>query len=291
MDVLTVRWPRGIVQQFLNVPTNSILSITETPPLPPNRILLEVSTPSMIANGQAQTEIQASMVNVQNEVVLLNNIAIAFRIILGDGAFVGSDTVEVQDGRANIRFRAGRTPGSVVISARTGEITGQITLDLLTPLGPEQATLRTVAGTGQGFEGDGGPPTDALLDRPRDVAVDSAGTSILPTPQTSASGESMRQQAPFKPSSATASPPQQEMRVPHPKLGWPNPGGWPFCPMETSSSVNRTATSSGRLIVRTDTVAAFVGRGVPGFGGDGRPGDRANLELPAGIAADGRGNV
>jgi len=51
--------------------------------------------------------------------------------------------------------------------------------------------ITTVAGNGTaGLSGDNGPATNAQLNRPKGVAVDSAGTSTSPTPTTAASARS-----------------------------------------------------------------------------------------------------
>ncbi len=103
--------------------------------------------------------------------------------------------------------------------------------------------IRTVAGTGPdydpkyrgGYEGDGGPATDALLSRPTDIVV--------------------------------------------------NPDGNFYIADTDNSCVRRVNAASGII-----TTAAGV-CGEPGFDGDGGPAEEALLDRPYGVALDADGNL
>ena len=290
VDTLTVRWPLGIVQRLIDLPVNRILDLDEALPAPPVRIQLTAQTPAIVANGQATTAITARILNASGETVLVGDLTIAFQLLVGDGAFVGADTVEVRDGTATILYQAGSTPGLEIVTARSAGLSGQVTIDLLAPLDSDSSRVRTVAGSDRGFSGDEGPATDARLNSPRDVAVDTSGviyiadtannrirTVSLDGTITTVAGNGNRESTGSDGPALIA--------------GISDPRGLALLPGGDLVIGEQSGHTVRRLIAATDTIVPFAGRGISGFGGDLRAAVNANLILPVGVAADGSGNV
>ncbi len=294
VDTLTVRWPLGIVQRLFDIPVNQALEMIETVPLPPVRILLQPRSSSLVATGDAEVEILAAVLNEQEETVLLSGLPITFKKEFGSGNFLGPRTVNLQDGLASTRFRAGQTPGTVHITARAVGIEEQLTIDLIPRVETEQATLTTVSGVGFGFSppGDGVPATEARMRLPRAVAVDSVGNLYIADTQSNLirvvdaqsgiistiAGEEL----------VTVSDgdggPASDARVADPR-------GLALLPNGDLLIAEQGGQVVRRVVALSDTIVAFAGRGVSGFGGDDGPAEAANLSSPVGLFADPGGSV
>ncbi|MDA0709657.1 MAG: FG-GAP-like repeat-containing protein [bacterium] len=294
LDVLTLRWPSGIVQQFVggvdNLRVNQTLSITETPPLPPSKIRLESNAGSLLANGVSEAILTATILNDDDKRVLISDRAVRFRIETGDGIFVGSDSVAVKDGFATARYRASQTPGPVRLVAESAGLTaGRVAIDLIKPFGDQALTVRTVAGSGApGFDGDGGPATESSLQLPRDVLTDANGNIYI--------ADTANNRIRFI-SVATGF---IETRV-GTGLSTSSGDGGPAVGAAIADPQGLTlfngrlyiGEAGGQVIRRVlnDTIATAAGTGVAQFGGDGGPATRANLNRPLGIATDLNGNL
>ncbi len=293
IDTLTIRWPLGIVQKETNLAINRILDLTEQKPLEPFSIRLSATSKALVATGQSQTQILATLLNIQDERSFGNNVSIVFSIDFGDGQFVGSDTAFVRDGLAQIAYQAGVTPGEVFISANApGLRTGRITLDLLKPLGPEDTTIRTIAGSGAsgGFQGDGGQASQAVLSFPRDVALDTSGTIYI----ADTGNQRIRTvdldgiiftMAGTGLSNATGNGgPAIDASVNDPR-------GLTLLPTGVLILGEPSGQVVRRIDLQTGIMNEFAGRGTFGFGGDGGLATGSNLSRPTGLAADEDGNV
>ena len=294
VDTLTVRWPTGIAQRLRNIAANTVLDLAETTPPPPVRVALDATAKSLAANGEAQSRIHARILDSGNEISLINNRRLVFDVASGDGAFVGGDTAMVRDGLASILFQAGTTPGDVAATARfQGLPPGRITISLLPPIGPDHATVRTVAGIGGAegdFSGDGSPAIEAFLNAPRDVAVDTSGAFYIADSGNNrvrrvGTDGAIRTIAGDGIGFATGTDgPAVDASLGDPRGLALTPGGDLIICEQSGHIVRRFEHSTGNIL-------AFAGRDIPGFGGDGRAAVDANLSGPAGVAADPMGNV
>ena len=152
--------------------------------------------------------------------------------------------------------------------------------------------ITTVAGTGTpGFSGDGGPGTNARLNRPTGVALDGGGNMLI------ADGENKRIRR------LAAGTGVITTVVGNGVQGFSGDGG----PGTSASLVypSEVAVDGGgnmliadpgnhrirRLAAGTGVISTVAGNGVQGFSGDGGPGTSASLAYPRGVAVDGGGNV
>ena len=150
-------------------------------------------------------------------------------------------------------------------------------------------TITTIAGTGYGFSGDGGPAVAAELRDPYGVAVDSAGNVYI------ADSSNRRIRKVDATGTITTIAGTGES-------GFSGDGG-PAVEAELRSPYGVAVDSAGnvyiadssnwriRKIDATGTITTIAGTGEYGFSGDGGPAAAARLGFPRGVAVDGDGNL
>ncbi|MCY3870861.1 MAG: FG-GAP-like repeat-containing protein [Gemmatimonadetes bacterium] len=292
IEVLSLRWPSGIVQQFRsdtdNLSVNRVIDIIEQPPLPPARVLLSADATNLLANGISEIELTAQIAAMDNRPLPSSDRAVKFRIESGSGLIIssqrsepaGGDSVAVRDGVAYARFRAGRNYGRVAIVAESAGLeSGWVEIELLKPFGEDALTIRTVAGSdneSDAFQGDGGAAIEARLQRPQGVLVDSLGNIYI------ADTENHRIRLV-----------SVETGVIQTILGIGGVGDIDTPRGMVFRSDLFISQMGGHVVskVQNDVLSAFAGMGIGQFGGDGARALDANLRSPAGLAVDQRGNI
>jgi uncharacterized protein (TIGR03437 family) len=169
----------------------------------------------------------------------------------------------------------------------------QIVFGLLLSAGAitaQQYNISTVAGIGtaQGYLGDGGPATSAVLDFPFKVALDSKGNYYIVDFYTfvvrQVSGGTINTFAGtgvpgFQGDSGPAI--QAQLSYIHGVAA--DPGG----------NVYMSDTTNGRVrfVNPSGDIYTFAGTGTPGYSGDGGKAINAQINSPAGIVSDAAGNI
>jgi hypothetical protein len=163
--------------------------------------------------------------------------------------------------------------------------------------------IHTVAGNGTaGYSGDGGPATQAELDTPNGVAIDSQGNVyIADTGQFSInpstlSGNRIRKVTPDGVITTIAGN----------GVGGYNADGIPAIAATVNGPYGVALDSSGNLFVAdtfnsrirkidmsgvTPIISTVAGNGTAGFSGNGGPATSAELEYPSGVSVDGKGEI
>ncbi len=153
-------------------------------------------------------------------------------------------------------------------------------------------TIATIAGNGYyGYSGDGGPATSATFDDPLGEALDDAGNLYIADSQNNVIRElyaatgtiaTIAGNGHFGYSGDGGPATSAELTVPN--------------AVALDSAGNLYIADTGNNVIRevyaaTGTIATIAGNGIQGNSGDGGPATSAWLYLPAGVAADGAGNV
>jgi sugar lactone lactonase YvrE len=151
-------------------------------------------------------------------------------------------------------------------------------------------TITTIAGNGtQGYSGDGGPATSALLSEPAGLALDCSGNLYI----ADVGNNTVREVTPEGVISTVAG---------NGTAGYSGDGG-PASSAELNYPRNLAFDASGNLYIAdfynnavrkvtpAGTITTIAGNGAPGFSGDGGPATSATLTNPAGVAVDRGGNL
>jgi len=157
------------------------------------------------------------------------------------------------------------------------------------------STLSTVSVSGQGFVGDNGPATQAQLDQPIGVAVDttsgsSAGAAYIADSlnnrvrKVSAAGTITTFAGTGQPGSSGDLGPAASAQLNDPSGVAVDPSGNVFIADTGSNKVREVRASDG-------TIVTVAGNGGAGSSGDGGPAAQAQLNQPRGVAADALGNL
>jgi uncharacterized protein (TIGR03437 family) len=148
--------------------------------------------------------------------------------------------------------------------------------------------ITTVAGSGTaGFEGDGGPATDAQLYNPDSVAFDGAGNMFIAGPvsirKVSSSGIITSVAGDGWGFFSGDGGPATSAQVYLPRALAADRAGNLFIADENNSRVRKVSPSG--------IITTVAGNGQPGYSGDGGPAIAAQVGYPYGVAVDGAGNL
>ena len=153
--------------------------------------------------------------------------------------------------------------------------------------------ITTIAGSGGGFNGDGGPAIDAQLYSPHGVAVDGAGNLYI------ADFRNNR----VRKVDSTGTITTIAGTGPSGYLGIYGGDGGPAVDAQLYFPSDVALDGAGNLYIAdvrndrirkvdsTGTITTIAGSGGRGFGGDGGPAVDAQLNQPSGVALDGAGNL
>ncbi len=171
--------------------------------------------------------------------------------------------------------------GNVYIADTTNNRIRKIALD---------GTIQTIAGTGTpGYSGDGGPATNARLNNPSGIAVDSSG-NVYVADRYNNRIRKIATDGTISTIAGTGS------------ASYSGDGG-PANEAAINSPTGVTVDSSGnvyiadryndriRKIATDGTISTVTGTGSSGYSGDGGPADQAQLYWPFGVALDSGGNL
>ena len=151
--------------------------------------------------------------------------------------------------------------------------------------------IRTVAGDGSHFfSGDYGPAERASLAFPTDVAVDSEGNLYI----ADRNNNRIRKVDPMGIITTFMGTGQRDYNGDNeiaPETNLSLPFAVAIDDSQNLLVVDRSHFMVRKASLKTQAVAAAAGNGKSLFRGDGGPGRGANLDLPSGIAVDGKGNV
>ena len=160
---------------------------------------------------------------------------------------------------------------------------------------PKTGTISTVAGSGQTeFYGDGGPATAAGLFAPRGVALDERGTLFIADTQHGCIRKVDRE---GRITTVAGSDPSLVERGAVPKYLW-HPVGVAVGPEAqiywADATLNRVKKADPSRIdpkTKSGWITIVAGGEMMGFSGDGGPAREAELEAPAAVAFDSKGNL
>jgi len=175
---------------------------------------------------------------------------------------------------------------SVVVDSVGGVFIASDTYNIVVRLDPQTGALTLVAGNGtQGFSGDGGPATNAQLNQPEGLAVDSldnlyiadAGNHCVRVVSfgviTTVTGTG---------GSGSANAPGTNAQLLLPVSVAVDSGGNLYIADQSASQVFKVSNGS---------LTTVAGNGMPGFSGDNGPAPNAQLFRPSSVAVDSAGNV
>ncbi|HCK09782.1 MAG TPA: hypothetical protein DHW45_07885, partial [Candidatus Latescibacteria bacterium] len=295
IDTLSIRWPSGIFQRFsrADIGINRVLNILEIEPLPPVDVQVVTTSDVLIANGTAETEIAVRLLNQEREISLVSGRSITYSLDVGGGTLIPAGPT-ITDGFSSARFRAGSFAGTMPLTIIVAGLpTQRLLLKLLPPLLPSDTFIERIAGSGRrGFGGDGGPATQADLNTPRAVAVDSAENVYI----ADSANNRIRVVSPTDSSIVTVA-------------GSGAAGSGTIfdgnaLDADIADPRGLAITGDGALLISesggqrvrsvnltTGITRAFAGSGFAGFSGDGGPATDANLTTPRGITVDNLGRV
>ncbi|MGA2716202.1 MAG: hypothetical protein ABSG41_24145 [Bryobacteraceae bacterium] len=161
----------------------------------------------------------------------------------------------------------------------------------------QQYTISTVAGIGtaQGYYGDTGAATAALLDFPFKVAVDSKGNFYIADYYSfivrEVSGGVINTIAgDLTPGFQGDNGPGNQAQIRYVRGLAVDAAGNLYI-ADTSNNRIRKVSPGGTIAAPTGTISTFAGNGTPGYAGDGGTAVNAELNSPAGLAVDSAGNV
>jgi sugar lactone lactonase YvrE len=156
-------------------------------------------------------------------------------------------------------------------------------------------TISTVAGNGtQGFGGDGGPATDANLDGPVGIALDSAGNLFI----ADTFNNRIRRVDASGTITTVAGDGAAGLAGDFGGDGGPATSAKLYWPLDVAVDsdgnifiADRHNHRVRRVDATTRIITTVAGNGTAGFGGDGGPATGANLRGPNGVALDSDGNL
>jgi uncharacterized protein (TIGR03437 family) len=180
------------------------------------------------------------------------------------------------------------TPTGVAVDAKGNLYIADYQNHRVRKVAPD-GTISTVAGTGnQGYAGDNGPATSALLNYPAGVAVDPGGNLYIADwgnyviRKVSSGGTIVTIAGNHRPGFSGDGGPALQAQIDSPT----------DVAVDASSNVYFTdATARVRKIFASGFIGTIAGNGTAGYSGDGGTATAAQVNTPAGLAADSNGNL